>query len=106
VVYPPDLEGWARVHGLAHTHAPCEAAAEPAGAALAIVYPADGARFLIDHGRPAAQQRPPLRALPAGAPVRWTVDGEAADTFIPRPGPHVVRAMLGAAAREITISFD
>jgi penicillin-binding protein 1C len=105
VVYPPELEGWARVHGLVHPHGPCDARAS-ADAALAIVYPADGARFLIDHGRPAAQQRPPLRAIPAGAPVRWTVDGEAADTFVPLPGPHVVRATLGSAAREITISFD
>jgi penicillin-binding protein 1C len=109
VKYPPEVEGWARVHGLVHPRPfDCpEAGGEGgAGAALAIIYPADGARFLLDPDRSAAQQRPPLRAIPARAPVRWTVDGVAADRFVPTPGLHLVRASLGGLEREITISFE
>ena len=75
-------------------------------AALAITYPADGARFVLDPERPPTQQQPPLRAIPAQASVRWTVDGVAADRFVPSPGTHLVRASLGGLAREITISFE
>ena len=107
--YPPEVEGWARVHGLVHARPfDCpEAGGEGgAGAVLAITYPANGARFLLDPDRSAAQQRPPLRAIPARAPVRWTVDGVAADRFVPTPGLHLVRASLGGLEREITISFE
>jgi penicillin-binding protein 1C len=109
VRYPPELEGWARVHGLVQARPfACPDGLEPngGGATLAITYPADGARFLLDPERPPAQQRPPLRAIPARAPVRWTVDGVAADRFVPTPGAHLIRASLGGVAREITISFD
>jgi penicillin-binding protein 1C len=109
VKYPPELEGWARVHGLVHAHAfdcPDGDAATGAGVTLAITYPADGARFLLDPERAAAQQRPPLRAIPARSAVHWTVDGLAADRFIPTPGAHRVKASLGAEEREITISFE
>ncbi|HEY7373943.1 MAG TPA: transglycosylase domain-containing protein [Polyangia bacterium] len=110
VGYPPEVEGWARVHGLVHAHAlNCPDAGEVtagAGAPLAITYPADGARFLLDPERAPAQQRPPFRAIPARSPVRWTVDGVAADRFVPSPGAHLVKASLGALEREITISFE
>jgi penicillin-binding protein 1C len=107
VKYPPELEGWARVHGLVHAKPfDCPEDGAAAGAALAITYPADGARFLIDPERSPAQQRPPLRAIPARAPIEWTVDGVAADRFVPSPGAHLVRASLGSVAREITISFE
>src|SRR4029078_12626445 len=107
VSYPPEVAGWARVHGLVHPRAfECadDGPDRGSGAALAITYPADGARFLLDPERAAAQQRPPLRAIPARAPIEWTVDGVAADPFAPRPGAHLVRASLGGLAREITIS--
>ena len=56
-----------------------------ASGALAIVYPADGARFLLDPERPAALQRPPLRAMPVGGAVRWTIDGVPVDRWLPAP---------------------
>ena len=107
--YPPELEGWARVHGLIQARAfdcPDIDREGGAGTTLAITYPADGARFLLDPDRARAQQRPPLRAIPARAPVRWTVDGITADRFVPSPGAHLVRASLAGVAREITISFE
>jgi penicillin-binding protein 1C len=110
VVWPPEVEGWARAHRLASPRPDCpddaRATDVAARAPLAIVYPADGARFALDPDRPPEQQRPPLRALPAGAPVRWTVDGVAADRWIPAPGRHVVAARLGEARREIGIEVE
>ena len=119
------MAGWARVHGLAGTERDrarsfaCDerASSGQAGAgpgagggandgALAIVYPADGARFLLDPGRPAAHQMPPLRAVPAGAPVRWTVDGAAAGEWVPSRGEHVVRATLAGLERSVTVAFE
>jgi hypothetical protein len=97
------------VHGLVHAHAfdcPDGDVTGGAGAPLAITYPADGARFLLDPERAPAQQRPPFRAIPARSPVRWTVDGVAADRFVPSPGAHLVKASLGGLEREITISFE
>ena len=89
VKYPPEVAGWARVHGLIQARAfdcPKVDRGGGAGATLAITYPADGARFLLDPERPPTQQQPPLRAIPARASVRWTVDGVAADCFVPSPG--------------------
>jgi penicillin-binding protein 1C len=106
VAYPPEVEGWARVHGLVRAHPSCAGDAPAAPGAFAIVYPADGARFLLDPGRPAARQQPPLRAIPARAPVRWTVDGVSPDRFVPAPGAHEVVARLGDAERRITIEFQ
>jgi penicillin-binding protein 1C len=109
VKYPPELEGWARVHGLIHARpfdCPDDGAAGASRATLAITYPADGARFQLDPERSPAQQRPPLRAIPARAPVRWTVDGIAADRFVPSLGLHLVRASLDGVDREIRISFE
>jgi penicillin-binding protein 1C len=109
VKYPPELEGWARVHGIVHARAfDCPQENEPGGAGgvLAVVYPADGARFVLDPERAAAQQRPPLRAIPARAPVHWLVDGVDAERFVPTPGTHLVKASLGGLERTITISFE
>jgi penicillin-binding protein 1C len=111
VAWPPELAGWARAHGLMPPRRfDCPQAArgreDVASGALAIVYPADGARFLLDHERPAAAQRPPLRAIPAGGPVRWTIDGVAADEWLPAPGSYVVKAAVGGVEREISISFE
>ncbi|HXU02875.1 MAG TPA: transglycosylase domain-containing protein [Polyangia bacterium] len=109
VKFPAEVEGWARVHGLVHPRpfdCPDESGQGGAGATLAITYPADGARFLLDPERAPAQQRPPLRAIPARAPVRWTVDGATADRFVPSPGEHRVTASLGGVERAITIWFE
>jgi hypothetical protein len=109
VKYPPEVEGWARVHGLVQARAfdcPEVDGADAGGTTLAITYPADSARFLLDPERALTQQRPPLRAIPARAPVRWTIDGIVADRFVPTPGPHLVRARLGDLERQISISFE
>jgi penicillin-binding protein 1C len=109
VKYPPELEGWARVHGLVRAKpfdCPEDSMRGGADATLAITYPADGARFVLDPERAPAQQRPPLRAIPARAPIRWSVDGAAVDRFVPTPGAHVIRASLGGLTREIMISFE
>jgi hypothetical protein len=105
--------GGARVHGLApgraHTCSEVEArSGSPAGGAgsLAIVYPADGARFLLDPTRSTAHQRPPLRAIPANGDVRWTINGVPADSWIPTRGTHVVQARLGDTERQIRVEFD
>jgi penicillin-binding protein 1C len=139
IAWPPEVEGWARVHGLVNNtgtlggfpsppekdsarqaelrpRAPhavdCVEAARPGSAAapvdgaLAIVYPADGARFVLEPGRPARQQMPPLRAIPAGAPVRWTVDGVDAADWVPRAGTHVLKASLGGVERTAALAFE
>ena len=49
---------------------------------------------------------PPLRAMPAGAPIRWTIDGIAADSWQPTPGPHVVKAAYQGAERSVSVEFD
>jgi penicillin-binding protein 1C len=113
VVWPAEAAGWARVHGLApaRAHACSEMDAAPVSATagsgrLAIVYPADGARFLLDPSRPVEHQRPPLRAIPAGKEVRWTVNGVSAERWIPTRGTHVVQARLGDDEREVRVVFD
>jgi hypothetical protein len=111
LVWPAEIAGWARIHrgvrrplGSAPSTGPGRAA--PSSAELQIVYPPDGAHFLLDPGRPPAQQRPPLRAIPAGAPVRWTIDGVAADAWIPTVGKHILEAAVGTAQRQAEIDFD
>ena len=115
LVWPAEVAGWARIHRGVHRSfaiAPPDGpgrAAPGAGASsaeLQIVYPPDGAHFLLDPGRPPAHQRPPLRAIPAGAPVRWTIDGVAADAWIPTVGKHVLTAAVGTAQRQAEIDFD
>jgi penicillin-binding protein 1C len=116
IAWPPEVAGWARIHrgarratgaGLAPAVArPAVATAGGPAAPLEIVYPPAGAHFLLDPGRPRAQQRPPLRAIPAGALVRWTVDGHPADSWVPAPGRHMIEAALGTAHREEEIDFE
>lgn len=112
VVWPPEVAGWARIHRRATR--PQVLAAAPvdsqrgtgASRDLQIVYPPEGAHFMLDPGRPLAEQRPPLRALPADAPVRWTIDGVAAESWLPAPGKHLVRADAGARHHEVEVDFD
>jgi penicillin-binding protein 1C len=107
VRYPPEVAGWARVHGLVHP-SPCGAGEHAPGLAreLRILSPSDGAHFVLDPFRAPDQQLPPLRAAPAGAPVRWTIDGVAADHFTPTAGLHHVRAARGDERVEVTIQYD
>jgi penicillin-binding protein 1C len=113
IVWPPEVAGWARIHRHAPrmTMTPLLAPADarhtpPPSAGLEIVYPPDGAHFMLDPGRPPAQQRPPLRAIPAGAPVRWTVDGLPPEAWSPAAGRHLIKAVLGDRERQVSIDFD
>jgi penicillin-binding protein 1C len=111
IVWPPEVAGWARIHHgpqrAKYSFEPTEAGGPSTSSTiLQIAYPPQGAHFLLDPERPATQQRPPLKALPAGAPVRWTIDGVPAATWIPAAGRHLVRAELGGDRREVDIDFD
>jgi penicillin-binding protein 1C len=105
VRYPEPLRGWARVHGLLPPPG-CDDDDVPATAGLRIVFPQAGARFQLDPFRPARRQVPPLRAVPAGADVTWTVDGVSSERFCPTPGTHVVRAERAGAHDQVTIEFQ
>ena len=108
VVWPTEAAGWARIHRGARRHPStlAEEAGVGSSAALQIVYPPEGAHFQLDPGRAPQLQRPPLRAIPAGAAVRWTVDGVAADAWIPAVGKHVLKAVSGTAERQVELEFD
>ncbi len=77
----------------------------PAAGAFRILYPAEGARFYLDSTRPAAYQRPPLRAASTGH-VRWTIDGLPSDRWIPTPGVHVVEAEQAGQRDRVRIRYD
>lgn len=106
VIYPEVVRPWARAVKL--TRPADEACAAPTTRGpLRIVFPLEGARFALDPHRSLQHQIPPLRALPAGAPVRWSIDGIAAERWTPSRGQHIARAELaGADASEVRFSFD
>jgi hypothetical protein len=56
--------------------------------------------------RPPEAQRPPLAALPALPNLRWTIDGEPADTWIPTPGTHHVVVARGQTTDAIDIVYE
>ena len=93
VKYPPELEGWARVHGLVHGGPLTAPGDGHAGDHLSGRRRALRARPGARGGRPAA----PLRAIPARAPIHWTVDGIAAECFVPSPGAHLIKAASAAS---------
>ncbi|MBK7534284.1 MAG: transglycosylase domain-containing protein [Myxococcales bacterium] len=99
VVVPRSLRSWARATKKAPPPS-CELA-PPAGR-VSITSPVQGARFVLEPHRAATSQRPPLSAVPAGDDLRWTVDGQPASTWIPAPGPHLVRVARGEASNEVT----
>jgi penicillin-binding protein 1C len=103
VVYPPDLRPWIRATG---RPLPPTCAAPDPNAPLAITSPVDGAHYILEPYRPATLQRPPLAAVPADPQLRWTIDGEPAETWVPRPGTHRVVVARGDARDEVTISYE
>jgi penicillin-binding protein 1C len=103
IVYPPELRPWIRATG--RPTAPSCAPSDP-NAALAITSPTNGARFLLEPYRPATLQRPLLAAVPADPALRWTIDGEPAETWIPKPGTHRIVVARGAARDEVTITYE
>jgi len=103
VVYPKPVRSWAQFYGCPLPPS-CERA-DP-DAPIRIVYPVDGARFVLEPHRAPETQRPPLTALPAEPDLRWTIDGEPADRWIPTPGTHRVAVARGRATDEITIVYE
>lgn len=91
VVYPEAVRAWTQFYG---RPAP-PVCAPPASTAVAIASPARGAHFVLEPHRPAQMQRPPLVAAPASSDLRWTIDGEPAETWIPKPGLHRVVVSRG-----------
>jgi hypothetical protein len=81
----------------------CEPAATDT---VAITYPVEGARFVLEPHRAAALQKPPLNALPADPTLTWTIDGQPADTWIPTPGTHRIQVARGPATDEVTIIYE
>ncbi len=71
-----------------------------------ITYPVEGSRFLLEPHRSATAQRPPLSALPSSPELRWTIDGQPADQWIPTPGNHVVQVARGDATDSVTITYE
>ena len=81
------------------------AAPAPTGP-VAITYPVDGARFVLEPHRPPQFQRPPLAASPASPDLRWTIDGEPAERWIPSPGTHRVVVARGDVTDEVAIIYE
>lgn len=102
VVYPKSVRSWARYVGKPEAPS-CEPAA---GGAVAITYPVEGARFLLEPHRAATLQRPPLNALPADPHLRWTIDGQPAETWVPTPGTHRIQVARGEATDAVTIVYE
>lgn len=80
--------------------------AAPAAGAVAVTSPVDGAHFVLEPHRPPETQRPPLIARPAAADLRWTIDGEPAERWVPTPGTHRVVVARGAATSAIDILYE
>jgi penicillin-binding protein 1C len=103
VVYPPELRAWAAAAGLPATPS-CDAGDE--SRPLAITSPTDGAHFVLEPYRPAMAQRPPLVAVPADATLRWTIDDEPAERWVPSPGTHRIVASRGGQTDTVTITYE
>ena len=104
IVYPPSVKGWAKFSGRAAP--PSCPKAEAAPTKVAITYPVDGARFLLEPHRDASAQRPPMNAAPAGGDLLWTIDGQPADRWVPTPGEHRLAVARGDLRDEITIFYE
>lgn len=103
VVYPEAVRGWVRFFG--RPSLPVCDAPDPDGP-IAIAQPVRDAHFVLEPHRPATAQRPPLSALPASSDARWTIDGEPADRWIPKPGTHRVVVARGRATDAVDIVYE
>lgn len=103
VVYPEEIRSWAS-YFIGGEKTVC--ASEGSSAALRIVEPIDGAKFILEPHRPARLQRPPLAALPADAEVKWAIDGEDPEEWIPQLGRHRVTAMMGEISDTVSIIYE
>ncbi|MGH9886750.1 MAG: penicillin-binding transpeptidase domain-containing protein, partial [bacterium] len=105
VVYPAAVRGWTRFYG---RPAPpvCPSHDGAMDGAVAIASPVAGAHFVLEPHRPPEVQRPLLTATPAALDLRWTIDGEPADRWIPRPGTHRVVVARGQATDAVDITYE
>ena len=103
IVYPPQIRPWARHYGKPEPPA-CTGAVPTT--ALAITSPANGAHFILEPYRPSTSQRPLLAASPSDPTLRWTIDGEPAERWVPTPGTHHVVAARGPVTDEVTITYE
>ena len=104
VVVPPHVRNWAAAAGW-----PAPPVCEVAGAVQGpprITSPVDGAHFVLEPYRAATLQRPPLAAVPADPALRWTIDGQPAETWVPTPGTHRIVAARAGSAAEVTITYE
>lgn len=114
-ILPPEYAVWGSRHGFADLPVLPPQAQGPA--ALKLVYPLDGGRFLLDPDLPPDQQTIPLQATvsPRQARLLWEVDGrpfaEVAYPYAARwplkAGVHRLRALLpdgGGASPTATIT--
>lgn len=104
IVYPQGVRGWAKYYRRVPPTA-CPRVESPSGR-VAITYPVDGARFLLEPFRAAESQRPPMNAVPVGAELTWTIDGQPADRWVPTPGEHRLAVARGEQRDEITIHYE
>jgi hypothetical protein len=102
VVYPKSLRSWASFYGRV-AHPSCEVA-DASG--LRITYPYEGSKFILEPHRIASSQRPPLTAVPAAKDLRWTIDGQPADDWIPTPGPHRIVVSRGDLRDEVSVTYE
>jgi len=102
VVYPEAIRAWTRFYGR-----PAPPVCSPdASGPIAITAPTAGAHFVLEPHRAPETQRPPLAAQPDVPALRWTIDGEPADAWIPRPGTHRVVVARGQATDAIDIVYE
>jgi penicillin-binding protein 1C len=103
LVVPKSLRSWAKA---ARRLEPPSCASVAAPDHVSIVYPVEGARFLLEPHRDATLQRPPLSATPPGGDLRWTINGEPAEAWVPVPGRHRVAVARGPHSDEVTITYE
>jgi penicillin-binding protein 1C len=103
VVYPDVVRAWTRFYG---RPVPPVCGPSEAGGPISITSPAPGAHFVLEPHRPPQAQRPPLVALPTVPDLRWTIDGEPADAWIPTAGTHRVAVARGEATDAIDIVYE
>jgi penicillin-binding protein 1C len=103
IVYPKVVRPWARAAG---RPLPPTCEKPDPNAAVAITYPVEGARFMLEPHRPAKLQKPPLNALPADPDLRWTIDGVPADAWVPTPGTHTIVVARGNSTDSVTVTYE
>jgi penicillin-binding protein 1C len=103
IVYPPQLRGW--LSTMDRPKLPTCGPEEKTTGAVAITYPANGARFFLEPFRSAAKQKPPLAASP-NTDLTWTVDGQPLDAWIPTPGNHHVVVASRGTTDAIDITYE